>query len=356
MLQQTRVGAIGDRFARFVARFPDPRALAAASEDETLAQWSGLGYYARARNLRRAAQKSSPNTAARFRARAKTFSPCPASAQARPPPSAFSLSGERRRFWTAMSSAFWRVFLAIAPSSIAPTASRVCGDSPQVARRAPTTSAPTRKALWIWGRRCAGRKIRYAKNARWRICAAPKKTARNLRCRENPPKSRAHKKQSASPLVARADRIGFSILPAKTPRARNLGRAVVAARNRARAESDFRPRAAAFAGETQSGGNRIARRSAGARFARDRARVHSFSARFVAGFVFRRRRRKRGLLWLPRGGIDSAPLSAPVARLLRGLDSHPALRRNQSESGESGKRVKKSGATRVAGPKIDSSK
>ncbi len=55
MLQQTTVEAVRPRFEAFVARFPSVAALAAASEDEVLAAWSGLGYYQRARNLRRAA-------------------------------------------------------------------------------------------------------------------------------------------------------------------------------------------------------------------------------------------------------------------------------------------------------------
>lgn len=59
MLQQTRVATVVDYFERFVARFPDVHALAAADLDEVLALWSGLGYYARGRNLHRAAQKVS---------------------------------------------------------------------------------------------------------------------------------------------------------------------------------------------------------------------------------------------------------------------------------------------------------
>src|SRR5438045_9419270 len=51
MLQQTTVPTVGPYFDRFVARFPDIRALAAASLDEVLYLWQGLGYYARARNL-----------------------------------------------------------------------------------------------------------------------------------------------------------------------------------------------------------------------------------------------------------------------------------------------------------------
>ena len=56
MLQQTTVAAVTPKFEAFIARFPDLKALAAAGEDEVLKAWAGLGYYSRARNLRRAAQ------------------------------------------------------------------------------------------------------------------------------------------------------------------------------------------------------------------------------------------------------------------------------------------------------------
>jgi A/G-specific adenine glycosylase len=56
MLQQTQVAAVISYYSRFLARFPDIASLAAAAEDDVLALWSGLGYYARARNLHRAAQ------------------------------------------------------------------------------------------------------------------------------------------------------------------------------------------------------------------------------------------------------------------------------------------------------------
>jgi A/G-specific adenine glycosylase len=57
MLQQTQVAAVIPYYQRFLARFPDVAALAAASEDDVLRLWSGLGYYARGRNLLRAARK-----------------------------------------------------------------------------------------------------------------------------------------------------------------------------------------------------------------------------------------------------------------------------------------------------------
>ena len=56
MLQQTQVVTVIPYFNRFLARFPDPAALAAAPLQELLKIWEGLGYYTRARNLHRAAQ------------------------------------------------------------------------------------------------------------------------------------------------------------------------------------------------------------------------------------------------------------------------------------------------------------
>jgi A/G-specific adenine glycosylase len=56
MLQQTQVETVIPYYRRFLARFPDVSALAAATQDEVLRLWSGLGYYARGRNLHAAAQ------------------------------------------------------------------------------------------------------------------------------------------------------------------------------------------------------------------------------------------------------------------------------------------------------------
>jgi len=56
MLQQTQVSAVIPYFERFMQRFADVQTLAAAPLDEVLHLWTGLGYYARARNLHRAAQ------------------------------------------------------------------------------------------------------------------------------------------------------------------------------------------------------------------------------------------------------------------------------------------------------------
>jgi A/G-specific adenine glycosylase len=57
MLQQTRVDTVIPYFQRWMLRFPTLEKLAAASEQEVLAAWEGLGYYSRARNLHQAAQQ-----------------------------------------------------------------------------------------------------------------------------------------------------------------------------------------------------------------------------------------------------------------------------------------------------------
>ena len=57
MLQQTQVATVLDYFPRFLARLPDVRSLAEAPADVVLGLWSGLGYYSRARNLHKCAQR-----------------------------------------------------------------------------------------------------------------------------------------------------------------------------------------------------------------------------------------------------------------------------------------------------------
>lgn len=73
MLQQTTVAAVKPYFAKFIARWPNIAALAAAPEEDVMAAWAGLGYYSRARNLVKCARKVAalgefPNTEAGLRA------------------------------------------------------------------------------------------------------------------------------------------------------------------------------------------------------------------------------------------------------------------------------------------------
>ncbi|MFN3712381.1 MAG: A/G-specific adenine glycosylase [Alcanivoracaceae bacterium] len=66
MLQQTQVSTVIPYFERFMKRFPSVQKLAKAPQDEVLHLWTGLGYYARARNLHRAAQIVSSDYAGQF--------------------------------------------------------------------------------------------------------------------------------------------------------------------------------------------------------------------------------------------------------------------------------------------------
>jgi A/G-specific adenine glycosylase len=66
MLQQTRVAAVIPYYEKFLQRFPDVQALAAAPQEEVLRLWSGLGYYSRARNLQKAAQQIVAKHAGQF--------------------------------------------------------------------------------------------------------------------------------------------------------------------------------------------------------------------------------------------------------------------------------------------------
>lgn len=66
MLQQTRASTVLSYYQRFMARWPTVEALAAASLDEVLGEWAGLGYYARARNLHACAREIVSQHASRF--------------------------------------------------------------------------------------------------------------------------------------------------------------------------------------------------------------------------------------------------------------------------------------------------
>jgi A/G-specific adenine glycosylase len=77
MLQQTQVGTVLGYYERFLQRFPDVAALAAAQQDEVLALWSGLGYYSRARNLHRCAQVVLAGHGGRFPSSSATLATLP---------------------------------------------------------------------------------------------------------------------------------------------------------------------------------------------------------------------------------------------------------------------------------------
>lgn len=66
MLQQTQVATVLERYPRFMKRFPTVKKLAAADVDEVLAEWAGLGYYSRARNLHACAKQVVSEFGGRF--------------------------------------------------------------------------------------------------------------------------------------------------------------------------------------------------------------------------------------------------------------------------------------------------
>jgi len=77
MLQQTRVAAVLDHYARFLRRFPTVKSLAAARESSVLALWSGLGYYHRARRMHRAAKLIARERRGKFPQTAEDWSALP---------------------------------------------------------------------------------------------------------------------------------------------------------------------------------------------------------------------------------------------------------------------------------------
>ena len=77
MLQQTQVSTVLAYYDRFLQRFPDVAALAAAPQDDVLALWSGLGYYSRARNLHRCAQVVVDQHGGRFPANSAALAELP---------------------------------------------------------------------------------------------------------------------------------------------------------------------------------------------------------------------------------------------------------------------------------------
>src|SRR5258706_6607203 len=96
MLHQMQVAAVIPYYERFIGRFPSVAALAKASEEEVLALWSGLGYYARARNLHRAAREVARHHAGRFPQAFEEIARLPGIGRSTAAAIAAFASGERR--------------------------------------------------------------------------------------------------------------------------------------------------------------------------------------------------------------------------------------------------------------------
>jgi A/G-specific adenine glycosylase len=96
MLQQTQVTTVLPYYRRFLERFPDVAALAAAPEGDVMALWAGLGYYARARNLHRAAKDVVERFDGRFPTRFDDLHTLPGIGRSTAAAIAAFSSGERR--------------------------------------------------------------------------------------------------------------------------------------------------------------------------------------------------------------------------------------------------------------------
>jgi A/G-specific adenine glycosylase len=127
MLQQTQVATVLGYYERFLQRFPDVRALAAAPLDEVLALWSGLGYYSRARNLHRCAQAVVGEHGGRFPASAEALARLPGIGRSTAAAIAAFCFGER---------------VAILDGNVKRVLARVLGFADDLAR------APAVEALW----------------------------------------------------------------------------------------------------------------------------------------------------------------------------------------------------------------
>jgi A/G-specific adenine glycosylase len=77
MLQQTTVGTVKNHYERFLQRFPDLKSLALASEEELLVAWKGLGYYRRARNLKKISEHIFKNHKGKFPSTAEELQEIP---------------------------------------------------------------------------------------------------------------------------------------------------------------------------------------------------------------------------------------------------------------------------------------
>jgi hypothetical protein len=94
MLQPDHGAGGGNYYRKFLALWPDVQALANAKQDDVLAAWAGLGYYARARNLHAAAKVVASEMGGKFPATAESLRVLPEWAVTPPPPSRPSLMTE----------------------------------------------------------------------------------------------------------------------------------------------------------------------------------------------------------------------------------------------------------------------
>ena len=131
MLQQTRVAAVLDHYARFLARFPTVQALAAAREPSVLAIWSGLGYYHRARRMHQAAKVIARERGGRFPTTAEEW---------------LTLPGIGRYTAAAIASIAFDEAIAVVDGNVERVLQRLFGNESEAPRLAQTKGEPGAQA------------------------------------------------------------------------------------------------------------------------------------------------------------------------------------------------------------------
>ena len=170
MLQQTQVETVRPYYERFMARFPDVASLAVAPQDEVMRLWSGLGYYARARNLHRAAEEIVGRHGGELPATIHELMALPGIGRSTAGAILALAHGQCHPILDGMPSAYSRAYTSSKIRRTLPRASDACGRSrrrqrPRRARR------PTRKPSWILARRSVRARTRPAPAARCRPVA-----------------------------------------------------------------------------------------------------------------------------------------------------------------------------------------
>jgi len=153
MLQQTQVQTVIPYFNRFIDRFPDIGVLAVAKQDEVLSHWSGLGYYARARNLHKAAQRISDEHGGRFPESLDEVIGLPGIGRSTAGAILSLAHGQRH---TILDGNVKRVLARFDAIDGWP---QTCGTS-QMATRLKSERPNTRRRSWISAQRCAPEAIR----------------------------------------------------------------------------------------------------------------------------------------------------------------------------------------------------
>ena len=140
MLQQTQVATVIPYYERFVARFPDVTALAAASLDEVMRYWAGLGYYARARNLHACARRVVDEHQGHFPEEAAALAQLPGIGRSTAAAIAAFTHGERNPILDGnVRRVLARVFAVSGPATREPALSQLWSLAGQVLEQAPDT-------------------------------------------------------------------------------------------------------------------------------------------------------------------------------------------------------------------------